>query len=141
MQHFQMHVYRKTDFHLLVYRHFFGQGISDCRHSDEGHQAPQTPFHQARVGKTANSLLKDGAKIHLKNRRLHKSTETCAPTIEIPPVLSPNKVMGVAKSVSLRDKLSWPSGRKSQTLKQATWKSAKVSCVEQFTALVLVDEG
>jgi hypothetical protein len=57
------------------------------------------------VEETANSLLKNSAKIHLKNRRLHKSTETCAPTIEIPPVLSPNKVMGVAKSVSLRDKL------------------------------------
>ena len=56
------------------------------------------------MGKTANSLLKDGAKIHLKNRRLHKSTQTRAPTIEILPVLSPNKVMGVAKSVSLRDK-------------------------------------
>jgi hypothetical protein len=43
------------------------------RHS---HQAPDTPqigFHQARVGKTANSLLKDGAKIHLKNDR--NSTE------------------------------------------------------------------
>jgi hypothetical protein len=26
-------------------------------------------FHQARVGKTANSLLKDGAKIHPKNDR------------------------------------------------------------------------
>ena len=25
MRHFQMHVYRKTDFQLRVYRHFFGQ--------------------------------------------------------------------------------------------------------------------
>jgi hypothetical protein len=52
-------------------------------------------FHQARVEEMATSLLKDGAKIHLKNRRLHKSTQTRAPTIEILPVLSPNKVMGV----------------------------------------------
>jgi hypothetical protein len=85
------------------------------------------------VGKTANSLLKDGAKIDLKNRRLHKSTQTRAPTIEILPVLSPNKVMGVTKSVSLRDKLSWPSGRKSQTLKQATWNSVSQSGEEQLT--------
>jgi hypothetical protein len=61
-------------------------------------------FHQAGVEETATSLLKKGWQIHLKNRRLHKSTQTRAPTIEILPVLSPNKVMGVAKSVSLRDK-------------------------------------
>jgi hypothetical protein len=85
------------------------------------------------VQETANSLLKDGAKIHLENRRLHKSTQTRAPTIEILPVLSPNKVMGVAKSVSLRDKLSWPSGRKSQTLTQATWKSKREGGQEQLT--------
>jgi hypothetical protein len=125
MRHFQMHVYRKTDFKLRVYRCFRRASTTRGRHSHEAHQAPQTRFHQAGVQETANSLLKNSAKIHLKNRRLHKSTETCAPTIEIPPVLSPNKVMGVAKSVSLRDKLSWPSGRKSQTLKQATWKMLK----------------
>jgi hypothetical protein len=37
MRHFQMHVYRKTDFQLRVYRHFFGQGIGDSRYS---HEAP-----------------------------------------------------------------------------------------------------
>ena len=83
--------------------HFFGACISvfpedtNWRSAvlSRGSRRDQKRFHQAGVGKTANSLLKDGAKIHLKNRRLHKSTQTRAPTIEILPVLSPNKVMGV----------------------------------------------
>jgi hypothetical protein len=61
-------------------------------------------FHQARVEEMANSLLKDGAKIHLKNRRLHKSTQTRAPTIEILPVLSPNTLVGITRTFSGRDK-------------------------------------
>ncbi len=69
MRHFQMHVYRKTDFKLLVYQCFRWASTTRGRHSHEAHQAPQTQFHQARVGKTANSLLKKGAKIHLKNER------------------------------------------------------------------------
>jgi hypothetical protein len=69
MRHFQMHVLHKTDFQLLVYRHFRRASTTRGRHSHEAHQAPQTRFHQAGVEETANSLLKDGAKIHLKNER------------------------------------------------------------------------
>ena len=69
MRHFQMHVLHKTDFQLLVYQCFRWASTTRGRHSHEAHQAPQTPFHQARVGKTANSLLKNSAKIHLKNER------------------------------------------------------------------------
>jgi hypothetical protein len=50
------------------------------------------------------SFLKKGAKIHLKNRRLYKSTQTRAPTIEILPVLSPNKLVGITRTFSGRDK-------------------------------------
>jgi hypothetical protein len=69
MRHFQMHVLHKTDFQLRVYRCFRRASTTRGRHSHEAHQAPQTRFHQARVGKTANSLLKGGAKIDLKNER------------------------------------------------------------------------
>jgi hypothetical protein len=68
------------------------------------------------VGKTANSLLKDGAKIHLKNDR--KSKEERAENPE------------------------WKSAKcsLSRTENPATYKTSKVSCQEQFTAPVLVDE-
>ena len=61
--------------------HFFGACISvfpedtNWRSAvlSRGSRRDQKRFHQAGVGKTANSLLKDGAKIHLKNDR--NSTE------------------------------------------------------------------
>ena len=57
--------------------HFFGACISvfpdgiNWRSAvlSRGSRRDQKRFHQAGVGKTANSLLKDGAKIHLKNER------------------------------------------------------------------------
>jgi hypothetical protein len=55
-------------------------------------------FHQARVGKTANSLLKDGAKIHLKND--HNSTEERAENSE--PKWTPNPTSMCATLIKSR---------------------------------------
>ena len=98
MRHFQMHVYRKTHFHLLVYRRFRMASTTCGRHS---HQAPDTPqmgFHQARVEEMANSLLKDGAKIHLKNDR--NSTEERAENSE--PKWTPNPTSMCATLIKSR---------------------------------------
>jgi hypothetical protein len=61
---------------------------------------------RARLKKRRIAFLKKGAKIHLKNRRLHKSTQTRAPTIEILPVQSPNRLVGITRTFSGRDKLT-----------------------------------
>jgi hypothetical protein len=60
---------------------------------------------RARLKKRRIAFWKKGAKIHLKNRRLHKSTQTRAPTIEILPVQSPNRLVGISRTFSGRDKL------------------------------------
>jgi hypothetical protein len=106
MQHFQTRYIHNQHFKLLVYQCFRWASTTRGRHSHEAHQAPQTRFHQAGVEETANSLLKNSAKIHLKNRRLHKSTQTRAPTIEILPVQSPNRLVGITRTFSGRDKLT-----------------------------------
>jgi hypothetical protein len=58
------------------------------------------------VEETANSLLKKGWQNSPQNRMREKSTETRAPTIEILPVQSPNRLVGITRIFSGRDKLS-----------------------------------